>query len=387
MIGSNLKLALLEYLEPNGQPVLSLYLNVNPANPDNTMGAFVLRAAEALRQAGLDKAYINKVTTRLTTEFSRPEGRTLVVFAGEDPTQHFDAYFLQTNLPFLEAGDGALAHWGRALVAPLLFVLDQHERYGVIYVANDRVRVFEAFLGQMQEHLDFIRTANTEDWTIRREARRSPAIGAGVAARGGADVDRFQSRMQEATNRLYRGLLPNLERFVDEERMDRLILIGQPPAVSSLQNLMSKKLQDKVAGALPPPSNPDAAANEWQALVQNMMADTELAHEMGLLDTIKEGGVWGMQETLAMLQDGRLHTIIVPWHELNPVWQTASGRVTATLEEAQAVRPGEEAKQVRLIEVLPDLVMATSTILEFAEGPAEQRLDEEFGGIGGVTRW
>ena len=69
------------------------------------------------------------------------------------------------------------------------------------------------------------------------------------------------------------------------------------------------------------------------------------------------------------------------------MWRTSSGRVASSAEEAEAQRPGESVEEVRLIEVLPDLVRASSTILEFAEGEAEERLHEEFGGIAGLTRW
>jgi len=388
MIGSNLKLALLEYIESNQEPMLSLYLNVNPAHPDNTMGAFILRGAEAMRQAGVDKEYIDKITDKLSTDFTRAEGRTLALYAGEDPAQQFDAYFLQTSLPFLEEDAGALAHWGKPLVAPLLFVLDQRERYAVVYVASDRVRVFEAFLGQIEEHVDFVRSVDTEDWVDLRNARRSPGVGVpGVAARGGADVDRFQDRMDEATARLYRDLLPRLEKLVDDERMDRLILVGLKPAVNALQEHMNDKMAKRVVGTVPPPSNPDAPASEWLPLVEEMIQEAEVQHELELLDKVREGGVWGLQQTLTLLQDNRLHTVVVPWSELQTVWRTASGRVAATAEEAQALRPDEAVAEVRLIEVLVDLVQASGTKLEFAEGEAEERLNEEFGGMAGLARW
>jgi len=387
VIGANLKLALLEQIDSHAQPVLSLYLNVNPANPDNTQGAVVLRAAEAMRGAGISKEYIERVTGRLTTQFSRPEGRTLVIFAGEDLDQRFDAYYLQTDLPFLNASDGVIANWGRPLVAPLLYVLDQRERYGVLYVAADRARMFEAFLGQVDELVDFVRTVDTDEWRVQREARRSPASGLGVAARGGAAVDSYRDRMEEATARLYRNLLPEVEKLVSEQRMHRLILVGQAPALAAMQSVMNGKLKERLAGTLPPPTNPDAPAHEWQPLVQDLIAETELKFEMGLLDKIREGGVWGYQETLNLLQDGRLHTVVMPWTRAEPVWRTASGRVAATLQEAEALRPGEEVAQARLMEVLTDLVQNSGTILEFAEGKAEERLNAEFGGMAGLTRW
>lgn len=387
MIGANLKLALLDNINQTSEPVLSLYLNVNPANPDNTQGAVALRAAEAMRGAGLAKDYINDITARLTKDYARPEGRTLVIFAGEDPAERFDAYFLQTDLPFLNGTGGVIAHWGRPLVSPLLFVLDQRERYGVLYVASDRVRLFEAFLGQMEEHVDFVRAVDTDNWTPLREARRSPGVGAGVAARGGANVDAFKGRMEEATARLYRTLLPKVAKRVASQRMHRLILMGQPAAVSAMLASMSNELKDSVAGTLPPPTNPDAPAHEWQPLVQDLIAETELKFELELLDKIQENGVWGVQQTLTMLQDGRLHTVVMPWTEAEPVWRTSSGRVAATLQEAEALRPGEEVAQVRLMEVLTDLVQGSGTILEFAEGGAEERLNAEFGGMAGLTRW
>ena len=169
--------------------------------------------------------------------------------------------------------------------------------------------------------------------------------------------------------------------------MDRLILVGQASALSAIQSSMSKKLTDRLAGTLPPPTNPDAPAHEWQPLVQDLIAETELKFEMELLDKVREGGVWGVQETLNMLQDGRLHTVVMPWTEAQPVWLTSSGRVAATMEEAEALRPGEEVAEVRLMEVLTDVVQSSGTILEFAEGEAEERLNAEFGGMAGITRW
>ena len=76
MIGSNLKLVLLERIEPHASPVLSLYLDVNPGMHDNSVTAFSLRAAEAMRALGLDAGYIRQVTDRLKQRFARAEGRT-----------------------------------------------------------------------------------------------------------------------------------------------------------------------------------------------------------------------------------------------------------------------------------------------------------------------
>lgn len=387
MIGSTLKLALLDNIAPQAGPVLSLYLDVNPANPDSAGKAYVLRAAGALRALGLDKGYIEQVTEKLRQEYSRVEGRSLVIFAGPDLRTMFDAYYLQSELPFLASEDGALAHWGKPLVAPLLFALDQRERHAVIYVAADRVKVFEVFLGQIEELTDYVRSVDTDEWVNYRHARRSHGIGIGVAARGGADVDTFQARLEEASARLYRTLLPEVEKTLEEGRIDRVILLGQDAPLSAFEAVLPAAIKGRVVGKLPGPANPDAPAHQWLPLVTDLITTTEAAHEQALLDGIRETGVWGVQEVLTLLQENRLHTLVVPWSRLGTAYLTATGLVTASMAEANTLRPDDTVEEIGLMEVLPELVQRTGTILEFAEGAAEERLMAEFGGMAGISRW
>lgn len=387
MIGSNVKLALGDRITTRGRPTLSLYLDVNPGRADNTERAFVLRAAEAMRGLGLDKSYIDSVTGKLSREFGRVEGRTLVLFADADLDELFDAYYLQTELPFLLAAGGAMANWGEPMVAPLLFVLDQHERYGVIYVASDHVRLFEAFLGQMAELGGYERDDRSDEWVRYREARKSPSGGFRVAARGGASTDRHQNRVEEATARMYRTVLPGIEEALTEFRADRVILMGTQAAVTAFRGVMSQQFGAKVVGTLPAPANPSAPAHEWVGLVRDLIEETEAAHELELLDRVRESGVWGLEETLSLLQEFRISTLVVPWSALPTVYRAAGGRVATTPAELGVLSPGEDVSEVPLIEVLPELVNASNATLEFTEGPAEKRLIEEFGGMAGLKRW
>lgn len=387
MIGSNVRRALVEQVGAHAGPLLSLYIDVNPANSDNTPKAFVLRAAEAMRRIDLDKGFIDQITTKLSQEFVRARGRSLVIFAAQDPEQLFNAYYLQTRLPFLGLSDGALANWGPPFIAPLLFALDQKERYAVIYVSTDHVRVFEVFLGQIEELSDYIRPVDTDSWQPYTNARRSPAIGVGVAARGGAAVDAFRDRLEEATARMYRTLLPDVEKALEAEEVDRVILVGLSGAVAAFQDAMSAGLLHKVVGSVPPPANPDGPPHQWLPLVTDLMAEAEAAHETALLDRVRETGVWGLQETLSLLQERRLHTLVVPFEAEQRVYRWHDGRLSTTPDGAGALAPGETVEETSLLEVLPDLIEQSGTALEFVDGEAEQRLNEEFGGMAGIARW
>jgi len=387
VIGSNVRRALLEQVTHHAGPVLSLYLDVNPANPDNTEKAVALRAAEAMREQGLDKRFVERIKSRLEQEFVRAQGRSLAIFASEAEDGLFDAYFMQTRLPLLAANHGAIAHWGTPLVAPLLFTLDQKERYAVVYVASDRVRVFEVFLGQIEELSDHVRLVDTDAWQPYRNAMRSPAVGVGVAARGGAAVDAYRDRLEEASARLYRRLAPDLEKSFAAEAIDRVILIGNPGPLAAFRAAVGSDLQRRVVGTVPPPANPDGPPREWLPLVADLMASTEAKHEASLLDRIREAGVWGFDQTLSLLQAHRLHTLVVPFSMNQTVVRDEDGRLRAVRAGGPAVDQGETAEELRLLEVLPELVEATGTTVEFVEGDAEERLHEEFGGLAGIARW
>lgn len=387
MIGSNVKRALLDQVASHAGPVLSLYLDVNPANPDNTENAVALRAAEAMRGQGLDKRFVERIKSRLSQEFVRAQGRSLAIFASEDEDGLFDAYFMQTRLPLLTDNGGAIAHWGAPFVAPLLFTLDQKERYAVVYVASDRVRVFEVFLGQIEPLSDHVRAVDTDAWQPYRDARRSPAVGVGVAARGGAAVDAYRDRLEEASARLYRRLAPELEKSFAAEEIDRVILVGNPEALAAFREAIGPELQRRVVGTLPPPSNPDGSAGEWLPLVTDLVTSSEAEHETALLDRIREGGVWGFDQTLSLLQAHRLHTLVLPFSMSQTVIKGEDGRLRAGSAEAQSPASGETVEEVLLLELLPELVEATGTTVEFVEGDAEERLHDEFGGLAGITRW
>jgi hypothetical protein len=387
MIGSNLLAALTEQITPHPEPVLSLYLDVNPANHANEHKAFVLRAREALKQLPLDKDFIEKILYRLDQELVIPQGRTLVIFAGADPGKLFAAHYLQADLPLLDLTDGALARWGRPFTAPLEYALDQQERYALLYVSEEHMRLFEVFLGQIEELADFVRIVDTDEWHDFRLARRHPSMNAFPAARASGNTSRADARLANATERIYRGLLPRFTAILKKEGINRIILLGLPEAISTFEALLPPDLHKLVVARLPGPPNPDAAAPEWHGLVKDTIRRVEEEHEEALLDRIRETGVWGFDETLRMLQDRRIHTLVAPWHVSGHVLRTEDGRVAFSDGEAQQYFAGEPYRAVPVMDVLPDLIRDSNANLEFAEGAAEVRLNNEFGGLARLKRW
>ncbi len=74
--------ALKEQIASHPKPVLSVYLNVNPARPENRKKACLVRLKDALKEEGVPRG----MATRLLeyVEGEQFQARTLVLFAAPD---------------------------------------------------------------------------------------------------------------------------------------------------------------------------------------------------------------------------------------------------------------------------------------------------------------
>ncbi len=376
-----------QHIAAHPAPVLSLYLSVNPANPDNSGKAYVLRAKEALERLEVPPALSKKVVEQL--QHYIPQGRTRALFVAEDM---FEDYHLQVELPLLEPRSGVEAHWGPPYLAPLLFALDEYQRYGVVYMDQERLRFFEVFLGEIEELADAFRPLNTHDWRYLGEDRTgtpgrsaSPALGnGGIPARGGSGKDRFQRRVDEWSQRFFREAGVILQQQMAERGQQRLILLGAP---EEAQALLPGPVAEKVVAVLPPLHTPVPSPAEVLKAVSPTIEQVERREEEALLDAVREKGVGGLEQVLALLQEGRLQYVLVPWSLSEKAWRCGDGWVGSSPQAAQAHAPNQPVEEVELKRVLPELAARYGTALEFVHTQVEQRLRAELGGLAGMPRW
>src|SRR6266478_5687586 len=74
-----------ENIAPRSAPILSMYLNVNPAEPTNANRAWLVRVKDSLKGLDVPREVREKVMREL--EVTRPAARIYVVFAAEDLMQ------------------------------------------------------------------------------------------------------------------------------------------------------------------------------------------------------------------------------------------------------------------------------------------------------------
>lgn len=377
-------------IAPHEPPVLSLYLNVNPAEQGNQQKASVLRARAALQDLPLTDDLRREVLRRLEQEHVIPGGRSLVLFSGEDPEELFNVIYLHQELPLLDLDDseGALARWGKPFTAPVLFAADQTERYAAIYVSQHLVRVFEVFMGDIEETWTSERDLDKNEWRRRSEAAHSPAVGKATASRGGRDVDTHSDRVEMNTARWYSEVVQDFRDDELSDEADRIILLGTPDAVKAFSEALTDQLRDRVVARLPAPSDDQVDASAWYPLVEDAIHEAEHTHEKELLDQMRERGSWGLNEVLSLLNNGQVDVLAMPWEIGQMVWLAKeSGAVATEPGPLEAKYPDDTLVETKLKDALPEIVQRSNVRIEFVAGDNADRLRDEFAGVAALRRW
>lgn len=383
-----------ETVAPRKTPILSLYVDTNPAKPENAGRAYALRAKDALKALKVPEAIAEKTLEILRNQVL--EAKTAVFFAGEDL---FETVPLQVELPLLSSVktafldekserylvEGVLAHYGEPFLLPLVYALDEHERYGVVYLDREKWRVFEVFLGEIEEVADAFLALDTEAW--RRLSLDAPGrrFNLGGIARGGAGQDLFAKRLEAWEERFYKALAHELQRLFEVRGFTRLVLMGPEEHTKLFLGYLPKRLRERVVALLPSLPHPGATPGEVLKRLEPELERIEREKEVELLRGLEKTyprAAFG-PEVLERLQEGRVEVWVLPWR-LDQVVYACDGLYFPGEAEARAYCKNPGAKPLAV--VLPELASGYAAKLEFVRGEAEKRLLER-GGMAALLRW
>ena len=381
MITKELIPDLMARMEQISSPVLSLFLDVDPSRPENVGKAWLLRAKEAMRGQGVPGEVRDGVMDKLSQY--PPLGRTRIVFAAEGLWELLD---IQPELPFGPAQPtGAVVRWGSPLLIPLLVLLSEHGRYGVVCLGHEYWRLFEVRLGDIEELPGAYRDVDTAAW--RRLAEEQIGSPPGVPARGGSGKDNYATRMSGWTQRFFRQTGEHLAREAGTRGWERLILVGAESETAAYQEFLPGALAARVVGRVPGLTNPKAPATEVLERIRPLMSETEDRLQMALLDTVRERGLSGLDPVIEALQQGRVQVLVLPRETKAVLYGcTADGRVSAH-REAAATGCAGETEERPMLETLVTLCGAHGGESRFVRGEAASRLRSEFGGLAALIRW
>jgi hypothetical protein len=351
-------------------PVFSAYLSVNAAIPENQERAYLVRMRDAMNDLGVPEELQRRVREHVEAE-THPRARTLVLFAAEDGL--FEVYRLHVDVP-------ESYRWGDPYVAPLTLVMDEYEPYGAAVLDAERFRYF------VVSPLASPREGEEVKANGFRELDVHPSQ---PYPRGGTDFEPASRRTEAHIHRFYNELGKLTRDVTFREGVRRLILAGPRERTAEFRETLPTELKDRVVAE----EHIDLGAPEGELLdrLEAIRERAEHERERELLDEIRERGVSGLDETIAALQEeNRVYHLAALWDLEGEIRWCDNDRLAvrdSTAEECPFC--GRKTRMRPLTDVLVDLAAARGARLDFMLGENENTdtLRDEFGGIGGLTRF
>ncbi|OGF57351.1 MAG: hypothetical protein A2Z21_02385 [Candidatus Fraserbacteria bacterium RBG_16_55_9] len=374
-------------LETQAGPMLSVYLNTDPAqDPKGSYRIWLKDALKALegKIEGADQKRFREIADRVQAHMRefRPQGKSWVAFIGNGSFEEYDLRVLVENE----------AQWGRPELAQLEWLLEEYRPYGVVLADSEKLRFHVVAMNEIREVDDRALELDTSEWKRKELAPPSQPRLAGVrgSARGGNERDAYAERVKVQTEKFWKEASGVLRRLKELHQAEGLVLGGSKAVRERFVQTLGSEA-NRIIGqiSLPLEAAPAEILTESVQVIQTHEREREKQIVEELLrraSTSDRAGV-GLLATLKVLQEGRAERVVV------------NRRLDAVLSECAACSyafdKGEEkcpncaspqAKRASLRGLLPVLVRRHGAQLEIIRRPAAEALAPH-GGIGAFWRY
>jgi peptide subunit release factor 1 (eRF1) len=360
-----------------GSRVLSVYLDMDQGKPANlnrqfetALNSMLGSLAAGVNQEEQKDFSLDAKPARQFVAGLEPRAKGLIVFS--DASENF---FWSREIHVALRNR---ARWmDKPYLVPLLEILDEHERYGVVLLDKESARLFTVYLGEIEEHADAMAPASV---------RRYKASGTDHLL----SESRFQHKAATHVHWHAKNVAQMLDKLVDQYALDRLLLGGPVEATSELQHLLSKRVRNRVVERLSLPVKANAQEVLQAALAVEERVEREM--EKRIVDELIAGdphhpSALGLDPTVRALCEERVWRLI---YEQD--FNARGGRCTNcgmlfARTEGSCDYCGAAIKPIHdLLEQMVERVLEQDGRVEKISGDAALRL-QQAGGIGAVLRF
>jgi hypothetical protein len=361
-----------------GSPVLTVYLETDQSNVVNVNRAFKVVFRNMLRDVeqpeDRDKQQQLKEDAERVLRFLddyRDTKRGLVMFS-DASDGFFHVRELGVKVPNI------LTWRDVPYVRPLLELIDEHERYGVVLTDREHARLFSIFLGEIEEHKEVF--AKAEVTHIKTS---------------GTDHIRSQMNIQRKADLHARWHLNEvaqmMSRLVGRLEFDRLILAGTVEATSELHGLLPKALRARVVRkiALPVQANSAVVLEETMKIEEEIerQREVDLVEQLITAANKRQNAMLGLEETLLALQEWRVWQLVYTEGFNVQGSQCTNCQGLLATQNKPCDYCGRPVRAVNdLIQLATERVFDLEGKVEQVRGPAAARL-KEVGSIGAILRF
>ncbi|NWF69223.1 MAG: hypothetical protein HXY40_09055 [Chloroflexi bacterium] len=292
-------------------PLLSLYLNVDPAAAENqaTPAAWSIFLKNTLKRIDthLEPTQIklwHDLRARVEEYFGfyKPESKGLALFYGATIEQTYP----------LAARVANQAAFGEPLVTPLLWLLDEYEPYVVVVVNHSKATLLTVSLGQIVSQEDLLLEMKTAEW---HEKTFMPGGGYGMHASKRRDL--FNNRVEAQHERFHKQVAQYAQALCEKQEAKRLVLGGDHEAAHAVFDLLPPQVRVGVIdiAALPHYQSSAEILHKVAARVSQHERQRETALVDELVNAAKGHGraVLGQAAVEAAFEQGKVELLAAAW--------------------------------------------------------------------------
>lgn len=347
-------------------PVLSVYLNTDPSVGNADTHTRQLKSM--IKEINLTQD-VQAMEKFFVQEYNWA-GRGVAVFSCA-PQNYFRAYPLAVPVR-------NLVHIGdRPSVKPLATLLDNYGGYGVVLVDKQGARLFSFHMGELRE----------QEGVLGEMVKR--AKHGGGASQPGRRGSGLQSHAVDAV--IDRNMKDSAEfavRFFEDNHVRRVLVGGTDENVKLFSSLLPKAWQSLVMGTFPMSMTASHPEVRSRAMELGMQAEAErekrLVERLITASAKKSGAVVGLEDTLEMVNQGRVQTLVVSeGFRKNAFRCKSTGWLTTKPEEACSGENDVE-KVYDVVDLVVNQVMRSGGDVDVIMNTEE--LDKT-GSIGAILRY
>jgi peptide subunit release factor 1 (eRF1) len=361
--------------EPQGVPVVSLYLNLAPDQHGRDSSDVFLRKAfadhlNAFDQASAERASLERDVERITEYLSGELDRSangLAIFSASGAGEFFEA--IQLDVPFDDHWlfIGAVPH-----IYPLVRLVDQYPRYASVLVDTNRARILVFGLGAIEQR--------TEVTGVK--TRRS--------SMGGWSQARYQRRAENFHQQHIKEVVETLDGIVRRDNIQHIIVAGDDSVVSLLRDEMPKHLVDRLVDVLKLDrhAGEDAIVEATLDALRQKDAETDAERVREVVDAWHSAGlgVVGPEATLRALELGQVDELLITTRpqDLKSVQSLPEDAAPEPVVVETTSTVESESRQIHLSDELVTRAHQTASSVRMIEDP---ELLKPFGGVAARLRF
>ncbi|MBI4443537.1 MAG: hypothetical protein HY649_09215 [Acidobacteria bacterium] len=258
---------------------------------------------------------------------------------------------------------------------PLSVLLDQYHRFCAVLVDRQAARIFEIYMGEIEEHTSFLDEVpgriKAATWT-------------------GGNERQIERRIENKAYQHYKRISEVVLQLFRKYHFDWLILGGHAEGLASLENHLHSDLRSRLVGSFPADVK-TAATQEILAKSMEVAEGQDRREKTGLVEEISNRagqgglGVLGLSETLQALVLGGVHTLVVEENlQASASVCSRCGWVTTAEAPACAVCNAGLQRLENVLERAVELAIQDGSQIRFVS--SNDRLHQA-GGIGALLRF